>query len=155
MMSHPCLLGPSPSFRLLGFAPDCVALGCVWLGAALHTPQASQPDTRPSPWAVLEDCDVCGCGHAHVRGPASPCPPRPPPAPGTAEQWQMALAAYLLAFCCPRDPVQDLRRPHEAPGTLCPVCLFSLSSAASSPCVPADCSFPRSLVPSFPRRVFQ
>lgn len=60
-----------------GFAPVCVALGCVWPGEALHTPPASRPDARPSPWAALEDCGVRGCGRARVRGPASPTPTAP------------------------------------------------------------------------------
>lgn len=71
LASHTCL------WALLGFAPVCVALGCVWPGEALHTPPASRPDARPSPWAALEDCGVRGCGRARVRGPASPTPTAP------------------------------------------------------------------------------
>lgn len=133
-----------------GFAPVCVALGCVWPGEALHTPPASRPDARPSPWAALEDCGVRGCGHARVRGPASPTPTAPSLGAWEAERQRTALAASPPAVRGPRDHGQGLRRPrapweHPAPSvsSLCLLCsLFSLC--------PGEL-----LVPSSPRRAVQ
>lgn len=128
-----------------GFAPVCVALGCVWPGEALHTPPASRPDARPSPWAALEDCGVRGCGRARVRGPASPTPTAPSLGAWEAERQRTALAASPPAVADPGTTARasDGRaHPGNTPPRLSPL---SVSSAASSLCVPANCSSPHPL----------
>lgn len=100
MMSRTCLLGlassararPSPSFQPLGFAQECFLLPLpVWpcvAQRATHPPQGLQQDTGPSPWAVLEGCNVCGCSRGTTHGPASPAPA--PPSHSAWDSWAIA-----------------------------------------------------------------
>lgn len=126
----------------LAFLPAAWLRSCLFLASSGHVAPwrcgQEKPCThtdftarrRPSPWAVLEGFQVGGCGRGPAQGPAAPrlLPPR---APGAVGQYRGDLVASLLAPCHLQDPVQDLRLPHEVPGTL--ACLLPSVSSSAPP----------------------
>lgn len=71
-------------------------------------------------------CVLCGAkrGLALTTGFTTRHPRSGQPHAHPSIQQPRDLAAFLQDPCCLQDPVQDLRLPHEAPGTLCPICFL-------------------------------
>ena len=102
--------------------------------------------TRPGPWAVQEGCNACGCGHSPALGPAGPMSAAPS-LPGP-HSWAMGrgiflLLHWLLAVC------RTASRPSDSPRRPGMPCSDSVSSPASSLCIPSQW-----LAHRLPRQVF-
>lgn len=151
LMPHACLLAPGFCLGLfLAFFPAAwlcpclfptsshhVTLRWVWPEEDLLAPQVF-PQDRPSPWAVLEGCKVCGYDHGTAQVPAGPKPS--PASHGAWDSWAIAkesccisAGSPLSAGLCP-GPQTAARGPWDT----WPCLLSSASFSAPSLCIPSE-----------------
>lgn len=140
-----------PGFLGLGWPPACLRAAWLFSGWPPHlvSPCAhaegragrssagttSFTATGPGPRAVLEGCDACGCGHSPALGPAGPMPAAPSlpgPHSWTTGRGIFLHLRWLLAVC------RTVSRPSDGPRRPRMPCSDSVSSPASSLCIPSQ-----------------